>query len=266
MKQTKLMTGILLGVFFSSAAFAADENRVTLSGGFDYSSGKYGTANTTDIVSIPLNALYESGAWAFKLTVPYLRVSGDSSVVASGMHGGRRMMSSGMSGSTSTTSGNTVQSGLGDVVTMAMYNVYASDDSGTGIDLGGRIKFGTASKALGTGENDYALQMYAYRDIENFSPGIMLGYEVPGSSAALPLSNAWYGSVGSAYYFSDQTSAGLEYKYAQKASVTGAPQRELTLYAAQQMGETFNLRGYLLKGFADGSPDYGIGMTVAATF
>ncbi len=269
MKQTKLMPGILLVALASSAACAADENLVTLSAGVEYSSGKYGSATTTDIVSVPLNAMYESGAWAFKLTVPYLRVSGDSNVVASGMHGGRRMMSSGMGGmpgTSSTTGSNTRQSGLGDVVTMATYNAYLSEDSDSGIDLGGRIKFGTANKALGTGENDYALQIYGYRDLADFSPNIMLGYEVPGSSAALLLSNVWYGSVGSTYHFSEQTSAGLDYKYAQKASVTGAPQRELSLYANQQIDANYTLRGYLLKGFSDGSPDYGIGMLVSAGF
>jgi len=49
--------------------------------GFNYSNGEYGTSTTTEIVSIPIIARYERGPWIFKLTVPYLSISGGTSVV-----------------------------------------------------------------------------------------------------------------------------------------------------------------------------------------
>lgn len=47
-----------------------------MASGFDNSTGKYGSSDTTDILSIPVVGIYNSGLWVFKLTVPYVRVSG----------------------------------------------------------------------------------------------------------------------------------------------------------------------------------------------
>lgn len=248
-------------LIFVSGGVCADEDRnFTMIAGYDSSSGKYGTASTNDIVSIPVSALYETGNWALKLTVPYLQVTGEGDVIASGGHGGRR------GSTTTTTTTRTTRSGMGDIVTMATYNLYSADESDSGAELTGRIKFGTASKMLGTGENDYAAQLFAYHALGDFSPGLMAGYEVLGSSAELPMNNVYYGSVGGDYKFSGKTRGGAEYKYAQQATATGAELRELTLYASHQVSSGVYLRGYLLKGYSDASPDSGFGLSISSAF
>src|SRR5216684_6702141 len=74
--------GIALALLaFAQGALAADAGELSLGVGFNYSSGDYGTATTTEIVSIPIIARYDRSPWIFKLTVPYLRVSGGTSVV-----------------------------------------------------------------------------------------------------------------------------------------------------------------------------------------
>lgn len=259
MKHTKQIFGILAITLASANVNAAEDSAVTLSGGFDYSSGSYGGSTTTSIVSIPVNAMYASGAWFFKLSLPYLLVSGGDNVVASGAHSGRQNTSG-------TTVKRSIKTGLGDVVTTAGYNLYSGADYESGIDLAARIKFGTASETLGTGENDYALHIAAYRDLGQFTPNLVLGYEVLGSSATLALDNVWYGALGGSYRLGEQSSVGAEFKYAQKASVGGAPQRELTLYVSRQFGDRFELSGYLLHGYSTSSPDYGLGLAVSSAF
>jgi hypothetical protein len=119
---------------------------------------------------------------------------------------------------------------------------------------------------MGTGQNDYAVQLSAYRDVGNFTPGILLGYEMLGSTELLPLDNVYYGSAWLGYVISEQADAGLEYKYAQRASATAAEQRQFTFYANYRIADDVYLRGYLQKGYADGSPDTGYGLSIASVF
>src|SRR2546426_9759966 len=66
---------------FAQGALAADAGEFSLGVGFNYSSGEYGTSTTTEILSIPIIARYDHGPWIFKLTIPYLRISGGTSGV-----------------------------------------------------------------------------------------------------------------------------------------------------------------------------------------
>jgi len=267
-QQTKWITGALavtLG-FVSGVTQAEEDSFLTLGVGYEFSTGKYGTTSSTDIVTIPAIALYESGPWSLKLTVPYLRITGEGDVIVTSRSGGMRGKYSTTTTTTTVSTTSTTRSGLGDVATMLTYKLYTGEDGESGLDLSGRIKFGTASTDLGTGKNDYAVQMLFYHDVGNFTPGIMFGYEMLGSTAQLPLNNVYYGSVGSSYSFSEQTSVGAEYKYAQKASAFVAEQRELTLYANFQIVTDVYLRGYLMKGYSTGSPDSGYGVSIASVF
>ncbi len=74
------------------------------------------------------------------------------------------------------------------------------------------------------------------------------------------------GAVGSSYNFNTKTSMGVEYKYVQKPSAILSEQRQATLYASRQIGSGVYLRGYLLKGYAAGSPDSGFGFMVSSMF
>jgi hypothetical protein len=239
----------------------ADEGRyLTLSAGYEHTSGKYGTTSATDIVTVPVSALYRAGPWALKLTVPYLQVTGEGDVIASGAGRGRRAASSAV------TTARTTRSGLGDIVTMATYRVYEAEQADAGVDLAGRIKFGTAGKTLGTGKNDYAAQLYAYKAIGDFTPSLVYGYEVLGSSAEVPLDNVHYGAVGGDYRFSELTRGGVEYRSVQKAAATAAEQREAVLYVNRAIGKDAYLGAYLLKGYSAGSPDSGYGLSISSMY
>lgn len=248
----------VLGTLSSQAAIAADKGNVSLTSGFDYSSGKYGTSDTTDILYIPLTGTYETGPWTLKLTVPYISITGTGTV---NKDIGRYK--------TSTATTRTTESGLGDVVAAATYNVYA----GTGInpwlvDLTGKIKFGTAdqAKGLGTGQNDYAFQVDVYKTIDKFTAFGSLGSKVLGSPTNIALDNIVYGSLGGSYKFTQQTSGGLILDLRQKPSTTGSEQRELTAFISHKINKAWKSQGYVVKGFADGSPDWGAGAMVTYGF
>jgi hypothetical protein len=163
----------------------------------------------------------------------------------------------------------TTQSGLGDVVAAATYNIYGSTGAAPLlIDLTGKVKFGTAdeNKGLGTGENDYSIQADLYKTINKFIMFGTLGYKVFGDPVGINLDNVFYGSLGGSYKYNQQTSAGLILDLRQKASATGAPQRELTAFVSHKIDKTWKAQGYLVHGFADGSPDWGAGAMVSYAF
>jgi len=252
-----------------SEARAADDDTYSAEVGFDYSTGKYGTANSTDILYIPVVGIYETGLWTFSLTVPYIQISGDGSVVPGmggavpGMGGGTV---SGSKGSMGSTAANMTQSGLGDVIADATYNIYSGSENGLGVDLTGKVKFATADTGLGTGQNDYAAEVDVYKGADSFTTIISLGYLFIGNPPGGNLNNAAYGMLGGYYKFTEQTVGGVEMSLSQELSAIGAVQRELTAHISHSFDDSLRIRGYVLKGFSDGSPDSGFGVMVSSDF
>jgi hypothetical protein len=241
------------------ATWAADEWKFGT--GYNYSSGDYGDTVDTEITSIPFSLTYETGPWSVKVTVPYLRITGPGDVVP-GVGRGRR------GGTTAPTTTVQTNSGLGDVVVAGTYNVYNDVASGVAVDLGGKIKFGTADidKNLGTGENDYGVQVDAYKTLGKWTVFSGLGFTALGSSPTVPLDNVFNINAGGTYKISSASSAGLSYDYRQKSSDTGHPQSELTAFFVHKFDQTWKAQTYLMKGFSDGSPDWGGGASIAYAF
>ena len=174
-------------------SFSAFADGFSASVGADYSTGKYGSTSSTDVVFVPFQANYQTGAFTYRLTVPWIRVTGDGSIVPGGL-GGSGSGSGGTIGAfgcaadnrsgatkpeddgpcagvtttTSTAASRSTQSGLGDVVAAISYNVFDGGDKGFIVDLTGRVKLPTASetKGLGSGKTDYAAQLNVDKNFE----------------------------------------------------------------------------------------------------
>lgn len=232
----------------------ADDGKFSLATGFDYSSGKYGTASTTNILSIPVVGKYTTGPWLFKLTAPYVRISGAGGVVP-GM-GPVRMRG---------TASNT-QSGLGDAIAAATYSLNEASTSTFSVDLTGKIKLATADTGLGSGANDYAAQMDVYQSLDRFTAMGSLGSRILGNPNGISLNTVLYGSFGGVYQFTNQASGGVDMSLAQRPSATTAGQQELTAYVNYRIDKRLKAQGYVLKGFSDGSPDRGVGALVTYGF
>lgn len=234
----------------------AAESGFSLTSGLDYSTGKYGGTESTDILYIPFTGQYEADKYTLKLTVPYLQVTGPGNVVRD----------VGQIGTASKT--RTRQSGLGDIVVAGTYNMYDGRANGTLVDVTAKIKFGTAddTKGLGTGKNDYALQADLYKTLGKNTVFGTLGYKVMGSPAGVTLNNVFYASLGAGHQYSQETSAGLILDLREKASATGSAQQELTAYVSHRLGKTWKAQAYAVKGFSNGSPDWGAGAMFTIAF
>ncbi len=262
----KMVPGVALMVF-SAAALADDP--FSLSTGFDFSSGTYGNAQSTQILYIPVTAKYQSDDWTLKLTVPYIQISGPGGVI----QGFGRITTT----STTSTSGprfgrntggaSSVNSGLGDIVASADRTVYTGD--ALTLDLVGKVKFGTAdpNKGLGTGQNDYSGQVDATYVVSGATSLLATaGYKIVGAPVGVTVNNVAFGSLGLDQKTSDTTNMGVMFDYVQKVTAVGYDQKDATLYLSEKLSSGLKLQGYVLKGFTYGSPNYGVGGSITGRF
>lgn len=252
----------LLFCLGARAGLAAEPGSFSLGLGAHYSSGDYGTGVDTRIFALPVTGQYDAGPLSLKLTIPWLRVSGGTAIPGVGQVPNTNPRGRGTAGADNTASG------LGDLVAAATYTTYYDRASGTGVDVTGKIKFGTADadKGLGTGENDYTAQVDAYKIYDRSTVFGGVGYTIFGSSSFISLDDAISVNVGGSYRVADRDTLGLRFDARDPVYASVAEQREVMAYWIRRIDRTWKAQTYLLKGYADGSPDWGVGATMAYAF
>lgn len=276
-KQKTLIATALALMFGAPTIYAADGS-FGVSMGADYTSGKYGGNTSTDILYVPFTGKYETNLYSLRLTVPYIRITGPGNVVG-GINpivienegSGRRRQGGGGFENNSVGGGGTARTtedGLGDVIAAASVNVLDMQSQSLLIDLTGKVKFGTADerKGLGTGENDYSAQVDISKAIDRFSLFGSAGYRFIGDPPGINLRNIAYGSVGGSYKFTQSVSGGVVFDFAQATSSSSSPAREVTAFFSFKVTPVSKLQVYGLRGFSNGSPDYGVGVNYSYGF
>lgn len=252
-RQTRALRTLFLSLGLASSigmAHAAD--RTTLSAGMTYLSGDYGQASTTEILYVPFTLKHRTGPWTLKLTVPYLRISGQGGVLPD----------LGATGTTGT------GSGLGDVIAGATYRAHYDTDSGLLVNVTGKVKLPTADedKGLGTGEADYYAEVSVFKVGKTWTPFGTLGYKVIGDTATTNYNNVAYVALGTSYKVDDATSVGARAYFRQKTRDSNDPRQELSLFSSRKLSKNWKLSGHLIKGFTDASADWGVGGNIGYTF
>lgn len=246
----------MLSLMAMNHPLVAAQNLFSLGSGIDFSSGKYGGSTATDVTYIPFTGKYETADWVFKLTVPYLSVTGPANVTpnigtAAGANNAIR-----------------TDTGLGDVVAATSYSPVNSARTGTVIDITGKIKFGTADKlkGLGSGATDYAGEISIYKIYGRFSAFGTSGYKVFGPSSGYTLNNVFYGSLGFSNKIGDRTSVGLIADYRQQTSSRGDPQKIWTVFMNSKINNRWKAQTYLFTGSGISSPNFGGGVMLNKAF
>ena len=238
------------GVFAACTASSASA-QLSISSGAEYTTGKYGATEKTDQLYVPFTAKLETESWVLKATVPYLRVSGPANVVGAGDD---RVVVPGEAA-------RRTASGLGDIVASAFYSAVNDGASGFALDLGAKIKFGTADEAerLGTGENDVSLQADFYKPLGGLDWFVTLGYRWYGDPPGFELRDVPYGAIGAAHRLAGGSTIGVSYDYRPRISDGGSAISEATLFWVRRFSREWKLQLYALAGFSDASPDAGVG-------
>lgn len=240
-----------------SQALPAAAGEFTLGGGLDYSNGKYGASQSTEIWYAPLTAKYESGDSTLKLTIPYVRITapgGGTIIDGKLVYGGAGARSS--------------EEGMGDVVVSYSRALFEKPVRGMLLDVTAKAKLATAdaAKGLGTGENDYSLLADLYYLAGAWTPFATVSYRFTGDPAGVDLKNVWGGTLGLGYKQSANDSLGLMWDSRQASTTTGVASNEATAYWVHKFGGGLKLQTYAVKGFSDGSADWGLGAMFSKTF
>ena len=252
--------GILCALFalwaivgFCRAA-AADETvhqRLKVSLGYHFSSGTYGTGERTDIGFVPLTLRAERGQWTFEVTIPYLRITGPSTIL------------------TAQNQAPIVDTdGFGDITSRGAYTLLPVAAWMPYIDLIGRVKYPTANhaKGLGTGKFDFGFESEAAWSLDRFTPFVSVGYRFLGSPSGTNLRDVVLASAGSFYRLIDPLWLGLFLDFRDAASATNGTRLELVPFVSWRLDEHWSVDGYASAGLAKGSPDAGVGLQLGYTF
>lgn len=251
-----LLVLLLAAPFFPRMVGATnlDDARLNLSLGYHYSSGTYGSSDTTEIAYVPLTSKLEIGRWTFQGTIPYLRITSPGGFVQ------------GPNGPVQTTSGES--DGLGDVLTRAAYILPPLTVWLPFVEIGGLVKFPTADRGqgLGTGKFDFGIESEVAWTVAKFTPFAVLGYRFLGSPPGTSLHDVFLGSVGGSYRVLDVLHAGIMLDYREAASAATGERLELIPFASWKVDARWSVDLYASAGLASGSPDAGVGLQIGYTF
>ena len=230
-----------------NVAAQAESPIVRISTGIEYSSGEYGGTGDIEELYAPLTVRFDYSRLGFRLTIPYLSVTTPADAVTPGPVA------------------TTTEDGLGDIIaSVTLYDVYVSPTADFILDASGKVKFGSADvdKGLGTGENDYTLQLNGYRFYDRFTLQGSAGYKVRGDPPGIDLRDVFLGSIGGAINASNRTRLGMFYDYREASLIDGDAIQELSGFTSFRLNDRWRLELYAFTGFGDNSPDWGGGLLV----
>lgn len=241
----------------AGAALSADPTELTLGAGLHYSQGNYATDTTTRISSLVFSARYETERWSFRGTVPYLLVTGRGTVIP-GV--GRVRDVSQLT--------ETRASGFGDPVLSATYAAYSNPKWRFAVDVTGKIKLavGKPEDQLSTGEHDVGFAADAFKTFDAMTLFAGIGYTVFGATPVSPLEDVFNYTVGGSLRLNERDSAGVSYDEREPVVAGGPWQRDITIFGSRRFEEDWRAQTYFLLGLAEGSPDWGLGVTMSRSF
>ena len=231
--------------------------RLTLSSGFDFSTGDYGSTGTTQIAYAPFSVKYARDPFVLKLTIPYIRITGPGNVV--GVDG---VLLTGGSAKRET------NDGLGDVILSTGYVLAPLRPAWPYLEFTGKVKFPTASekRSLGTGEFDGTLQVEASKTFAAFTPFLTAGYRFVGNPSGSNLHNIIFSSIGFDYRFNARLDAGLTSEWRQTASPSVGDSQELSPYLSWKINSHVSLTPYAVFGLTRAATDAEVGFGASYRF
>lgn len=238
----------------------------------DYSSGRYGTEERTNILYVPLTIkrLFKQGD--ISLAIPYVSISGTGAVRLVGGVGTRTSSVAGSEGNVSGSDGrkrpgdsplssSTTDSGLGDIILRGRYYLVEEGSLAPLVALVGRIKFPTADadRGLGTGEFDGGGGVELTKSLgERWMGYLDAGYYLIGNPPGANFNNQWWYDVGVGYDLTDHLQMSLFYEEYRALVDEVNNARNVLLAADYRAGSGWHMTGALLVGLSNGAPNYGI--------
>ncbi|NTV15069.1 MAG: hypothetical protein HGA96_14250 [Desulfobulbaceae bacterium] len=259
-----------------SPAWAAPEPQFSLGLGVEYARGDFGADSTGNYIAVPLSLTwYANQRLDLELTVPYLyQSSGATGYAATGGGIASARSASGGRGTSRPAaapahSGQTEESGLGDISLEGGYNILLDGEGRPDLGLTCYLKFPTAEadQGLGTGSFDWGPGLRLAKWLGEWQPFLEGRYILQGASREETGARDYlFAEAGLGYGWSDQLYLAGFSRFG-TASFDGlAAPLEMRLKTVWGFAESNSLELYLAKGFSEGSPDYGVGLSFFTGF
>ncbi len=231
---------------------------VTLSSGLDYSSGKYGANQTTDILVALSDITVKRGDFQLSVSLPYLDIKGPASVIAGANGVPVAIRRNGIPLPSSN------RAGWGDLNLGATWSLPAEYLGEFQVDLTGRTKIATANaaKGLSSGETDFDFSADITREIGIWSPFVTFGYRIPGSPSAYSLNSAPSFSIGTSIQIDEKLLAMVSYDFDGTISNTLADSQQLFASASWLFNASLTFTAYASTGLSSGAPGVGTGLLI----
>ncbi|MES1146755.1 MAG: hypothetical protein ABUL52_00005 [Solimonas sp.] len=266
------------------------ETKVQLATGADYSSGDFGSTTKTNVLLAPIGAKISNGNWTFRVSVPYVSISGPSNVTVviedsgggsnSGSETDSGRESSGSSSSSSssgsdddggssgggTTATTVVRdrtvSGIGDTTLSATYSFNSIADSPAYIDVIGRVRLPTGDevKGTGTGATDYIAQTEAGFDAKAGGMYLTGGRRFLGSTKLLKRVSGWQAGAGAWVNMGNSVVLGTYYDWRQASTLNSPDPSEVGAYLTLKLSTTFKMELNAGKSLHRTGADYSAGV------
>ncbi|MFT3867713.1 MAG: hypothetical protein QM715_04345 [Nibricoccus sp.] len=258
--KTNLLLSVLALGFATATAARAD---FAVSTGYDYTTGKYGYTEPTQISTWNATAEYAYEAWSARIYVPHERVTSPvGTVIIAGRPRLTALLNARNQSKTETVSG------VGDVETSISFDATHGSEKGWSAVFTGTVKFATADeeKGLGTGKRDFGLGVTLARNFDRLTPSIGFGYRFVGKPEGSDLKNYAYGSVGLGWWATDTTNLSLSFDTYQASSKSSGVDNEVSLGLNQNLGKHWDFEIHALAGLSTNAPDYGTGASLRFSF
>ncbi len=247
--------------FAGDPAVKPDESAVpsvSLSGGFDYSSGNYGDRKPTDILVGLTSLSVTAGDFLLTASVPYLTITGPSFVVVGA--GGVPVLVTPQPGATTTG-----RSGWGDLNLGVTYSLPSEDldDFEVAVSMRTKVATADASKGLSTGATDFSFYVDVSRQFDIWAPFVNFGYRVPGKPSFYSFDDAPSFSVGTSVALDNNLVAIASYDFDGSISSTLADAQQIFASLTWLATDDISLTAYAEDGLSSGAPKVGTGILIS---
>ncbi|MBV9390714.1 MAG: hypothetical protein JOY96_02355 [Verrucomicrobia bacterium] len=230
---------------------------INFSSGIDYSSGRYGQAQATDILVGLTSVGLSVDEFQLSASLPYLNIVGPAYVVVG--PAGVPVIVNPKAGSDSAG-----RSGWGDLSLSATFNVPSEILDDWELSLTARTKVATANagKGLSTGATDYAFSADLTHQWDIWSPFVTFEYRIPGNPSFYSFKDAPSFSTGTSVQFSDSLVGIVSYDFDGSISSTLADSQQLFGSISWIFDDRWTATVYAEKGLSAASPAVGTGLLV----
>lgn len=261
---------VLSGLFITPGAAAYQ----SISIGAHYLSGDYGDCVDTRMWYAPVTIKHRDKDWMLQLTLSWLKLEGPGNVVG----GVREPLTSGEN------VGAVSEQGLGDALLKGSYTLHADYKNQRLLDLLFKWKIPVAdeSKGLGTGQDDFSLQLDLAQRWQAYTGFASIGYKQRGDGTVereynlpegrrllteqLSLNDGWYYSLGASWHYHRHKQLGVVWDYTESANSDNAAIQEMMLFAQWRYDSHWSLMTYIGRGFTRNSSDGTIGVQSSYRF